>query len=129
MSEIAIRDLLWEWSRAYPERAGDSVSWPRMSAFSREMASGSRESPEPINEKRAEETDQVVGAYLRAMKGCNNQSRAFEELRVFWLRYYRRWELQEVAKTVGKSEGTVRTTCRVIENTIETVYLMMERAA
>ncbi len=27
VNEISIRERLWEWSRAYPERAGDGPVW------------------------------------------------------------------------------------------------------
>ncbi|MCO1336446.1 hypothetical protein MO867_19110, partial [Microbulbifer sp. OS29] len=128
LSEIAIRELLWEWSRAYPERAGDSVSWPRMSSFARGMKSKHRENPELVNEVRAEETDQVVGMYLRAVKGRGNQEKAGVELAVFWLRYFRRWELQEVAKAVKRSVANIKTLCQIIESSIEVGYRMREES-
>ncbi|WP_444886497.1 hypothetical protein [Microbulbifer sp. JMSA008] len=127
MSELGVRELLWEWSRAYQERAGDSVSWPRMSSFARNMKSNYRENPEPVNEGRAEETDQVVGMYLRAVKGRNNQDKARVELTVFWLRYFRRWELQEVAKVAKKSVASIKILCQIIESSIEVGYKMRER--
>ncbi|GAA5445816.1 hypothetical protein Misp06_04021 [Microbulbifer sp. NBRC 101763] len=126
MSELGIRDLLWEWARAYPERAGDSVSWPRKSAFAREIVSGHRESPIPVNEARAEETDQVVGMYLRAVKGRKSQSKVEAELEVFWLRYFRRWELQDVAKAIKKSVASIKILCQIIESSIEMGYKMRE---
>ncbi|WHI52964.1 hypothetical protein P3339_09440 [Microbulbifer sp. MLAF003] len=128
MSELGIRELLWEWSRAYPERAGDSISWPRKSAFAREMVSGHRESLIPVNEARAEETDQVVGMYLRAVKGRKSQNKAEAELRVFWLRYFRRWELQDVSRVVKKSVASIKTLCQIIESSIEIAFSMWERA-
>ncbi|WP_444893623.1 hypothetical protein ACJJIE_03820 [Microbulbifer sp. TRSA001] len=128
MSEIAIRDLLWEWSRAYPERAGDSVSWPCMSAFSREMVSGNRESPEPINEKRAELTDAAVLAYLNAVSRRRDQAKAELEGLVFWLRYYYRWELRDVAKKVSRSKPWVEKMCQIVESTVEAFYLTQNAA-
>ncbi|QFT55591.1 hypothetical protein [Microbulbifer sp. THAF38] len=128
MSEIAIRDLLWEWSRAYPERAGDSVSWPRMSAFSREMVSGNRESPEPINEQRAEMTDAAVLAYLNVVRKRRDQKKAQLEGMIFWLRYYYQWEMPDVCRKAGQSKSWVINMCRVIEGTIE-AFVLAQNAA
>lgn len=119
---IGIRDLLWEWARAYPERAGDSVSWPRMSAFGPDMvADRHRENPEPIDYKRAEEIDKAVLSYLKAIR--KQGKRSLEES-VFWARYFLRWEVPDVVKKVRKSRAWVHNTCGIIEGTIEGIYLV-----
>ncbi|MFA0814039.1 hypothetical protein [Microbulbifer epialgicus] len=128
MAEIAIRDLLWEWSRAYPERAGDSVSWPRMSAFSREMVSGNRESPEPINVNRAELTDAAVLAYLNAVSRRRDQEKAELEGLVFWLRYYYRWDIRFICKKVQRSKAWVENMNQLIEASVESVHLVQQKS-
>ncbi|MDP5210011.1 hypothetical protein [Microbulbifer sp. 2205BS26-8] len=123
VNEISIRERLWEWSRAYPERAGDSVSWPRMAAFGRRMLSGRRESPDPIDYERAALTDAAVLAYLNVIARRQDKERATLERLVFGLRYYYRWEMQNVCRKVGQSKSWVINMCKVIEGTVEALYL------
>ncbi|BBM03949.1 hypothetical protein [Microbulbifer sp. GL-2] len=128
MSELGIRELLWEWSIAYPERAGDAVSWPRMAAFGREMVSGHRVSPLPVNEERAQVTDATVLVYLNAITMRRDREKAELERLVFWLRYYYRWELQDVARKVKKSKPWVEKMCQIVEATVEAFYLARNAA-
>ncbi|MDP5211139.1 hypothetical protein [Microbulbifer sp. 2205BS26-8] len=123
VNEISIRERLWEWSRAYPERAGDSVSWPRMAAFGRRMLSGCRESPVPIDYDRAALTDAAVLAYLNVIARRQDKEKAALERKVFWLRYYYRWEMRDVCRKVGQSKSWVINMCKVIEGTVEALYL------
>ncbi|MEX2964719.1 hypothetical protein [Microbulbifer sp. TYP-18] len=118
-SAIEIRDLLWEWSRAYPERAGDSVSWPRMAAFGLKVPSGR----EPIDYERAEQVDRAVLVYLNAVMRRKDRERAKLEEAIFWLRYYYRWERQKVAKRLKRSKAWVDNMCNLIEGTVEAFYL------
>ncbi|WP_299582045.1 hypothetical protein [uncultured Microbulbifer sp.] len=128
MSEVGIRDLLWEWARAYPERAGDSVSWPRMAAFGREMMSGCTEIPTGVDWERAARTDAVVLAYLNTITRRQDRGKAELEGMVFWLRYYYRWEMPHVCKKVGQGKTWVINMCRVIEGTVEAFYLARDAA-
>ena len=123
---IGIKEMLWNWARANPERAGDAVGWPRLSAFGREMASGHRENPEPVNHDEAEVIDAAVRAYLKAIR--KRERRGLEE-QVFWARYFLRWELPDVARKVKKSLAWVKSTCGTIEGTIEGIYLYQQEAA
>lgn len=120
---IGIRELLWEWSRAYPERAGDSVSWPRMTACGRKVPSGRPERSEPIDYVRAEQTDKAVLVYLNVIRRRKDCNRAMLEGSAFWLRYYYRWERQKVANKLKKSKAWVDNMCNLIEGTVEAIYL------
>ncbi|MFS1524469.1 hypothetical protein ACL7TT_10200 [Microbulbifer sp. 2304DJ12-6] len=128
INEISIRERLWEWSRAYPERAGDSVNWPCMAAFGRRMLSGRRESPDPIDYERAALTDAAVLAYLNVIARRQDKEKAALEKKVFWLRYYYRWEMQDVCKKVGQGKTWVVNMCRIIEGTLE-AFLLAQNAA
>ncbi|WP_299946881.1 hypothetical protein [uncultured Microbulbifer sp.] len=128
INEISIRERLWEWSRAYPERAGDSVSWPRMAAFGRRMLSGRRESPESIDYERAALTDAAVLAYLNVIARRQDKEKAALERKVFWLRYYYRWEMQDVARKVKKSKPWVEKMCQIVEATVEAFFLSQNAA-
>ncbi|MEW5251551.1 hypothetical protein [Microbulbifer discodermiae] len=119
---IEIRELLWEWGRAYPEIVGAEVSWPRMAAFGREVASGHRENRVGVNQERADKTNEVVSNWLVVMKAHIHISSVAEELDVFWLRYNRRWELQGVARKLKLSKTKVRDYCKAIEAEITILY-------
>ncbi|WP_299948100.1 DnaB-like helicase C-terminal domain-containing protein [uncultured Microbulbifer sp.] len=123
VNEISIRERLWEWSRAYPERAGDSVSWPCMAAFGRGMLSGRRESPVPIDCERAALTDAAVLAYLNVIARRQDKEKVTLEWLVFWFRYYYRWEMQDVCRKADQSKSWVINMCKVIEGTMEALYL------
>ncbi|WKD51107.1 hypothetical protein [Microbulbifer spongiae] len=123
VNEISIRERLWEWSRAYPERAGDSVNWPRMAAFGRRMLSGCRESPDPIDYERAALTDAAVLAYLNVIARRQGKEKAALERKVFWLRYYYRWEMRDTCTRVRRSKAWVENMCNLIEGTVEALYL------
>lgn len=123
---IGMREMLWNWARANPERAGDAVNWPRIAAFGREMASGHRESAEPVNYAEAEEVDRAVLSYLNAIRQVDKRS--LEE-QVFWARYFLRWEMPDVARKVKKSKAWAKNTCAVIEATIEGIYLVQQEKA
>ena len=126
---IEMRHMLWNWARAYPERAGDSVSWPRLAAFGREMASGHRENPDPVRHEEAEEVDAAVLQYLNTVRRRKDREKANLEGMVFWLRYYYRWEQPDIARKVQKSVAWVKNMCSIVENSVETVYLMQQEAA
>ncbi|WP_299948254.1 hypothetical protein [uncultured Microbulbifer sp.] len=123
VNEISIRERLWEWSRAYPERAGDSVNWPRMAAFGRRMISGHKESPIPTDYDRAALTDAAVLAYLNVITRRQDKEKAALERLVFWLRYYCRWEIRETCARVKRSKAWVENMCNLIEGTVEALYL------
>ncbi|WP_444956773.1 hypothetical protein [Microbulbifer sp. ZKSA002] len=128
MSELGIRELLWEWARAYPERAGDSVSWPRMAAFHKGMVCEGQVIPALINWDRADRMDAVVLAYLNTITRRRDKEKAELEGLVFWLRYYYRWEMPDVCKKLGQSKSWVINMCRVIEGTVEAFYLARDAA-
>ncbi|MFS1524723.1 hypothetical protein ACL7TT_11505 [Microbulbifer sp. 2304DJ12-6] len=128
VNEISIRERLWEWSRAYPERAGDSVSWPRMAAFGRRMISGHREGSVPIDYERAALTDAAVLAYLNVIARRQDKEKAALERKVFWFRYYYRWEMQDVARKVKKSKPWVEKMCQIVEATVEAFFLSQNAA-
>lgn len=124
--DIGIRDLLWEWSRAYPERPGDCVDWYRQSNFAGEIISdGWPEERTPIDYQRAEKTDAAILIYLNALQGRRSRAKAIFEEGIFWLRYFRRWELQDVARRMGKSQQWIKTQCQVIEGSIETAMSVL----
>ncbi|WP_299947956.1 hypothetical protein [uncultured Microbulbifer sp.] len=128
ISEISIRERLWEWARAYPDRTGDFVSWPRIAAFARRMKPTYEQYPEPIDYDRSALTDAAVLVYLNVIARRQDKKKAALERSVFWLRYYHQWEMQHVARKVNKSKPWVEKMCQIIEATVEAFILSQDAA-
>ncbi|MFS1526314.1 hypothetical protein ACL7TT_19825 [Microbulbifer sp. 2304DJ12-6] len=94
-----------------------------MAAFGRKMISGHREGSDPIDYERADLTDAAVLAYLNVIARRQDKEKAALEKKVFWLRYYYRWEMQDVCRKVDQSKSWVINMCKVIEGTVEALYL------
>ncbi|WP_299943677.1 hypothetical protein [uncultured Microbulbifer sp.] len=65
---------------------------------------------------------------LNVIARRQDKEKAALEKKVFWLRYYYRWEMQDVARKVKKSKPWVEKMCQIVEATVEAFFLSQNAA-